>query len=130
MIEMQSGKIWVLIGAVIFGVAYAAIVYIPLYGKHAGYTSLLVTFGVGVTLAVSTFLIGLVPVLWVIAAFVCTGAPMIAGEAIRTKYDEFAHRRELAARMEEVTHADETTSLAEQCGLGERPSHHGSTGGA
>ena len=129
MIEMQSGQIWALIGAVIFGVSYAAIVYIPLYGKHAGYTSLLVAFGVGVTLAVSTFLIGLVPVLWVIAAFVCTGAPMIAGEAIRTKYDEFTNRRQLAARMEEVTHADETTSLAEQRGIRKGPGDHGSAGG-
>ena len=130
MIEMQSGKIWVLIGAVIFGVAYAAIVYIPLYGKHAGYTSLLVTFGVGVTLAVSTFLIGLVPVLWVIAAFVCTGAPMIAGEAIRTKYDEFKHRAEMAERIEQVTHVNETPTVAEQRGLGERSGDHGGTGGA
>ena len=94
MIELQTGHIWTLIGALAFGILYAVVVYIPLHGKHGGYTSLLVVFGVVVTLATCIPLIGLVNVLWVIAAFVCTGAPMIAGEAIRAKVEEFHRNKE------------------------------------
>lgn len=93
MIEMQSGQVWALIGAVIFGVAYAAIVYIPLHGKHSGYTSLLVVVGVMVSLAISIAEIGLDHTLRVLMVFACTGGPMILGEAIRTKYDENKRQR-------------------------------------
>ena len=127
---LESGHIWALIGALIFGIVYAVAVYIPLYGKHGGYTSLLVAFGVAVTLAACIPMIGLVNVLYVVAAFIATGTPMIAGEAIRTKYDEFKHRAEMAERIEQVTHVNETPTVAEQRGLGERSGDHGGTGGA
>ena len=90
---LESGHVWALIGALTFGILYAAAVYVPLYGKRGGYTSLLVAFGVAVTLAACIPMIGLVNVLYVIAAFVASGVPMIAGEAIRTKYDENKRQR-------------------------------------
>lgn len=127
---LESGHIWALIGALGFGIVYAVAVYIPLYGKHGGYTSLLVAFGTAVTLAACIPMIGLVNVLYVVAAFIATGTPMIAGEAIRTKYDEFKHREEMAERIEQVTHVNETERVAEQRGLGEGPGNHGGTGGA
>ena len=77
-----------ILAAMIFGVVYALIVYIPLHGKHSGYTSLLVVVGVMVSLAISIAAIGLENVLRVLMVFACTGGPMILGEAIRTKYDE------------------------------------------
>ena len=77
-----------ILAALAFGVIYALIVYIPLHGKHGGYTSLLVVVGVMVSLAISIAAIGLENVLRVLMVFACTGGPMILGEAIRTKYDE------------------------------------------
>lgn len=88
---MNENTVGVLVGIFLFGVIYALIVYIPLHGKHGGYTSLLVSFGVVATLAACILLIGLTDTLWVAAAFICAGVPMIAGEAIRSKYDEL-HR--------------------------------------
>lgn len=82
-----------IIAAIAFGVIYALIVYIPLHGKHSGYTSLLVVVGVLVSLVISIAQIGLVNTLRVLVIFTCTGGPMIAGEAIRTKYDEFKRQR-------------------------------------
>lgn len=77
-----------ILAALAFGVVYALIVYIPLHGKHSGYTSLLVVVGVMVSLAISIAEIGLDHTLRVLMVFACTGGPMILGEAIRTKYDE------------------------------------------
>lgn len=85
---IEEGSAWSLAGVLAFGILYAVVVYIPLYGKHNGYTSLMVAFGVTVTLAACIPLIGFENVLKVMAAFIAAGVPMIAGEAIRTKYDE------------------------------------------
>lgn len=82
-----------ILAAMIFGVVYALIVYIPLHGKHSGYTSLLVVVGVMVSLAISIAEIGLDHTLRVLMIFACTGGPMILGEAIRTKYDETKRQR-------------------------------------
>jgi len=103
------------IGALLFGIAYALLVYMPLHGKHGGYTSLLVVGGVMGTLA----FLGLMyedGFLWaerVGKVFILTGAPMIAGEAVRTKLDELKKRAELERRLEEVTH-DHAAAVAER----------------
>ena len=82
-----------ILAALAFGVIYALIVYIPLHGKHGGYTSLLVVVGVMVSLAISIAEIGLENVLRVLMVFACTGGPVILGEAIRTKYDKTKRQR-------------------------------------
>ncbi len=103
------------VGALLFGIVYALVVYVPLHKKHGGYTSLLVVGGVMGTLA----FLGLMyedGFLWaerVGKVFILTGAPMIAGEAVRTKVEELKKRADLERRLEEVTH-DHPATVAER----------------
>lgn len=102
----ELGAVAAGIGAFLFGVLYALAVYIPLHGRHGGYTSLLVVGGVIGTLV----FLGLMyedGFLWaerVGKVFILTGAPMIVGEAVRTKVEELKRRAQIERRLEEVTH--------------------------
>jgi hypothetical protein len=98
----ESGAIAAGMGAVLFGVVYALLVYIPLHGKHAGYTSLLVVGGVLGTLAFVGAVYGVDVALGVGLLFCCTGGPMIVGEAVKTKWLELQAGRDMAARIEKV----------------------------
>ena len=78
---------WIVIGAMMFallmfGAAYNALVH-WLYGRHQGYTSLLVAGGVVVTL-IGVAIISWQAALLCGAAFAASGTPMIIGEAVRT----------------------------------------------
>ncbi len=83
-----------------FGIAFNRVVDC-LGDLHQGYTSLLVACGTLITLAGAAFVVGWVDALLVLALFVPSGAPMIAGEVIRTI------RRRKVIRSE-VTDGDET----------------------
>ena len=112
MIGTGSGMVAVGIGAVMFGVLYALVVFIPLHGKHEGYTSLLVVGGVMGTLVFVGLVYGFEIALGVGLIFVGTGGPMVAGEAIKTKYEELREARRLAAEIEEMLH-DDSASVTE-----------------
>ena len=107
------GEVAVWVGALAFGVGYAALVYVPLHGKHGGYTSLLVVLGVMGTLAFVGMNWGWVWSLRVGLMFVMTGGPMVAGEAIRTKYDEGQSRARIEERLEGMMKNDSTKETPE-----------------
>lgn len=83
--ELALGKdLLVYAGLVGFGVFYNRIVAYTnrKYGQH-GYTSLLVVFGVFVTLAALSVRIGAINTLRITAGFVASGLPMILGDTSR-----------------------------------------------
>lgn len=86
--------------AFLCGVLYAIAIH---HSKELieGYTSLAVVAGVLMTLALSAFIIGIVPTLLVIAVFVCTGAPMIVGEIIDYNNTRRATGKELSDILRE-----------------------------
>lgn len=107
-----SAAIPLLIGLFLFGVIYALIVYY-LGNKHFGYTSLLVALGVAVTVSSTYPLIGWPNVFWVFLAFIASGVPMIAGDAIKGARERQAKE---AATLELLKHiTDRGIGEAEDC---------------
>lgn len=83
--ELELGKdLLAYAGLVGFGIFYNRIVAYTnrKYGQH-GYTSLLVVFGVFVTLAALSTRIGAINTLKIAAGFVASGLPMILGDTSR-----------------------------------------------
>lgn len=99
---MGSGVIAAGIGAALFGILYAALVYVPLHGKHAGYTSWLVAIGSAVTLFFFGMAYGFEWALRAGGFFIMAGVPMMLGEAVKAKVDEWKAGRETAAKIEKV----------------------------
>lgn len=99
---LGTGEVWAWIGALAFGVGYALVVYGPLRGKHGGYTSLLVVVGVMGTLAFVGMNWGWAWSLRVGLMFMATGGPMVAGEAIVTKYEQLKIRGRVEERLESL----------------------------
>lgn len=90
---IDSGHLWVLFGAALFGVIYnQGISWLRRNGYDEGYTALLVAGGVIITLALAAFLIGAEAAILVLLVFVCSGVPMIVGSIGRYVV---ARRREL-----------------------------------
>jgi membrane protein DedA with SNARE-associated domain len=74
----------VLLTLFVFGIVYNWVVgWLERKGYDRGYTALLVVLGVGVTVALSGFLIGMQATLLVTACFVASGLPMIVGSIVR-----------------------------------------------
>ena len=83
-IRLDLGTIWaVLLALVLFGIGYNSLVaYLERRGYTEGYTSLLVAFGVFITLCgVATLSIG--AAVLSLAAFAASGMPMIIGSIVR-----------------------------------------------
>lgn len=99
----------VILAAVLFGLAYNALVaWLERTGRDEGYTALLVVAGVGVTLGLSAFLIGLYPVLVVLAVFACTGTPMTIGSIYRHMEARRQAREKLQATLQEFRNGNPT----------------------
>lgn len=113
MIGNESGWIAAAIGAQLFGILFAALVYGPLRGKHGGYTSLLVVAGVAGTLIFVGLLAGWVAALISAGTFVLTGWPMIAGEAVVTKVEEYRENLATAVELERMLKDDDAAEDAE-----------------
>lgn len=119
MIGNGSGLITVGIGAFLFGVAYALIVYIPLRGKYEGYTSVLFALGCLVVLAFSSIVIGFIAASIVTMLFIAAGTPMVIGEGIVSKIEQWQHRQAQADAIEKRTQElteeayDESEDVAE-----------------
>lgn len=106
---MGSGAIAAGIGAVLFGILYALLVYVPLHGKHAGYTSWLVAIGSAVTLFFFGLAYGWVWSVRAAAFFIATGVPMMLGEAVKAKVDEWKARTRSERRLEGLKVQDDDT---------------------
>lgn len=115
MIGNGLGLFTVGIGAFLFGVAYALIVYIPLRGKYEGYTSVLFALGCLAVLALSSLVVGFEAAAIVTALFIAAGIPMVIGEGIASKWEHWQHRQAqadiLEKRLEELH--DESEDVAE-----------------
>ena len=102
MIGTESGVFAAGIGALMFGVLYALAVFIPLHGKHAGYTSWLVAIGSGAAIFFFGLAYGFDWAVRVLAFFMLAGVPMMLGEAIKSKVDELREVKRKAAEIEKV----------------------------
>lgn len=87
----------ILVGLALFGVVFDQVVArlgkIP--GGHEGFTALLVVIGVAVTLSALWPLIGTEAYFTLVAGFVCSGVPMIAGNVARYVRNRAAGLREI-----------------------------------
>lgn len=82
---------------VIFGFAYNWLTaHLERQGNERGYVSFLVVGGVAITVALSSFVIGMTNALIVAAFFVASGLPMIIGSMMR--YAKSRKRDEQTAR--------------------------------
>lgn len=90
-------QVGVFLGLLGFGVFYDRLVgYVNrTYGQH-GYTSHLVVFGVSVTIAALSPVIGAANTLRVVAGFAASGLPMILGDSSRHLH----YRQEVSAALE------------------------------
>ena len=89
----------VLMGLLLFGIGYNALVeWLERRGYTEGYLSLIVAFGVFVTLC-GVAILSIPAAFLTLAAFVASGTPMIAGSIIR-----YLHKREEMKRsmIEEI----------------------------
>lgn len=76
--------ITVLSTLLVFGIVYNALVArLERSGHDRGFTAFLVVGGVAVTLAAATWLVGLQPVMWLLACFAASGLPMVVGSWAR-----------------------------------------------
>lgn len=81
---IHSGDLWVLFGAVLFGVFYNGFIdWTQTNGYSEGYVSFLVAGGVVVTLILSAFIVGIEAVIVVGIVFAASGLPMIVGSVRR-----------------------------------------------
>jgi len=93
----------------IFGIFYNALVnWVETKGYDEGYMSLIVALGVGITLA-GVAILSIQAALLSLAAFICTGSPMIAGSISRYMQRREAH---LKALRENVNN-DKSPDVAE-----------------
>jgi hypothetical protein len=89
----------VLLGLLLFGIGYNALVaWLERRGYAEGFLSLIVAFGVAVTLA-GVAILSIPAALLTLLAFIATGTPMIVGSIVR-----YIHRREATKRaiVEEI----------------------------
>ena len=101
--ELEIGKdLFVYAGLFGFGVFYNRLVahVNRKHGEH-GYTSLLVVFGVFITLVTLSTRIGVINTLKIAAGFVASGLPMILGDA--TRYLEY--KQEVAMALARASKA-------------------------
>lgn len=82
---MGFGLNWVVLGTLFgFGIAYNYFVSrLNRRGWSEGYTAMLVVVGVSITVIGSIAMIGMTNALYMLAAFVASGLPMIAGDVLR-----------------------------------------------
>lgn len=81
--SILSNHWWVFLGLTAFGIGYNALVaWMERKGYAEGLVSLLVVVGVLVTLGGAAIINGECAA-WVLAAFVCSGLPMVAGSLAR-----------------------------------------------
>lgn len=113
MIGTVSGEVLAGIGAALFGLLYAMIVYVPLHGKHGGYTSLLVVVGVMGTLFFFGLAYGFEWALKIGLFFVATGGPMVLGEAVKTKWEDWKADQQAAREIEELLKDDDAQAATE-----------------
>jgi len=98
----------ILFALVMFGIAYAMLIH-WLGDRKEGYTSLLVVFGVLITLAGVAF-ISPIAALLTTAAFIASGVPMIIGNVLgyilRRERTIKSHRWEAANSIDRIDHDD------------------------
>jgi len=89
----------VLLGLLLFGIGYNSLVaWLERRGYAEGFLSLIVAFGVAMTLA-GVSILSIPAALLTLLAFIATGTPMIIGSIVR-----YIHRREATKRaiVEEI----------------------------